>query len=85
MILILAAYLAKKPKMKRVWKDIVPAASIFGIGFAFMKLQPDFGSAMVMACAGVVLLKCADAPFSFYYKIFFVAVVGLVALIISGP
>ena len=85
MILLLADYLAKKPKMKRFWKDIVPAASIFGIGFAFMMLQPDFGSAMVMACAGVVMLICADVPFSFFYKIFFVAVVGLVALIISAP
>lgn len=85
MILLLADYLAKKPKMKRFWKDIVPAGCIFGCGFALMMLQPDFGSAMVMASAAIVMLICADVPFSFFYKIFLVAVVGLVALIMSAP
>lgn len=85
MILFLADYLAKKPSMKRFWKDIVPAACIFGFGFGLMMLQPDFGSAMVMASAAVVMLICADVPFSFFWKIFLAACIGLTALIVSAP
>ena len=85
MIIFLADYLAKKPKLKRFWKDIVPAAMIFAIGFALMMLQPDFGSAMVMACAAIVMLICADVPFHFFYKMGLVAMIGLIALIMSAP
>lgn len=85
MILLLADYLASKVKLKAFWKDIVPAGMIFAFGFALMMLQPDFGSAMVMACAGVVMLFSADAPMSIFVKAGFGAVIGLGAMILSAP
>ena len=50
-------------KVELFWKGAVPAAAIFGVLMGLVVLEPDFGSTMVIAITGVLLLLIAGVRF----------------------
>ena len=58
---------------------------IAGIPLFLIMLQPDFGSAFILAVAVFVLFFIAQYPYRFYIGIVIIGVVGILYLIISEP
>ncbi|WP_249028808.1 putative lipid II flippase FtsW [Tannockella kyphosi] len=55
------------------------------IGFGLIMLQPDFGSAIVMASSIVVMLLVTPLPFRYFVFLGLGGVAGLVGMIVAAP
>lgn len=58
---------------------------VMGLGFLLIMLQPDFGSAVVMACSIVVMLIVSPFPFIYFMGLGIFAIIGIVLMILSAP
>ncbi len=86
LIIFTAKYLANnQDNIKYTFKTIMPILLVAIIAFGLIMLQPDFGSGVVLTISIVGLLFSSGANFSFFVKIGFLGVLGVVGLIIAAP
>lgn len=86
LIIFTAKYLAHNQKnMHDVKKGALPIFLVIGVFFLLIMLEPDFGTAMVMALTLVCLIFVSGLKISFFVKLGVVGLLGIVALIIAAP
>lgn len=86
LIIFTAKYLARNYKeMHDVKKGALPIFLVIGAFFLLIMLEPDFGTAMVMALTIVCLIFVSGLPISFFVKLGVVGLLGIVGLIIAAP
>ncbi|MFV0393713.1 MAG: putative lipid II flippase FtsW [Coprobacillaceae bacterium] len=85
MIIYTAHYISENyHKMKKI-RNSIPLFLVLGIGFGLIMFQPDFGSAMVMACSIIVMLIVSPFPFKYFIMLGGLGVLGIVGMVISAP
>ncbi len=86
LIIFTAKYLARNEKnMQEVKKGALPIFLVIAIFFALIMLEPDFGTAMVMALTLIALIFASGLKISFFIKLGVLGLVGIVGLIIAAP
>lgn len=86
LIIFTAKYLEKNQKnMREVKKGALPIFLVIGVFFLLIMLEPDFGTAMVMALTLVCLIFVSGLKISFFVKLGVVGLLGIVGLIIAAP
>ena len=88
--LIIVFYLACKldkyyDKTNSFFKTIVILLIPSIFGFALIMLQPDFGTGVIIVISIIVLLFVSGVNMSFFIKLGFIGLLGVVALIIAAP
>ena len=71
--------------MGDIKKGALPIFLIIGIFFVLIMLEPDFGTAMVMALTLIALIFASGLKISFFVKLGVLGLAGIVALIIAAP
>ena len=86
LIIFTARYLYKNEKdMQRIVKGVLPILSVTLLVFGLIMLQPDFGTGMIILMSIMGLLFVGGVPFSFFFKIAMIGVLGIIGLILSAP
>lgn len=86
LIIFTAKYLARNQKnMVDVKKGALPIFLVIGVFFLFIMLEPDFGTAMVMALTLIALIFVSGLKISFFVKLGILGLAGIVLLIIAAP
>ena len=86
LIIFTAKYLAHNQKnMGDVKKGALPIFLVIGVFFLLIMLEPDFGTAMVMALTLIALIFISGLKISFFVKLGILGLAGIVALIIAAP
>lgn len=86
LLIFTSKYLANnQDNIKYTFKTIFPILIVILTSFFLIMLQPDFGSGVVLTMSVVGILFISGADFSFFIKIGFLAIVGVVILIIIAP
>lgn len=86
LIIFTAKYLARHYKeMHDVKKGALPIFLVIGVFFLLIMLEPDFGTAMVMALTIICLIFVSGLKISFFIKLGVVGLLGIVGLIIAAP
>lgn len=86
LIIFTAKYLANNQKsMQDVKKGALPIFLVIGIFFFLIMLEPDFGTAMVMALTLIALIFISGVKISFFVKLGVLGLAGIVGLIIAAP
>ena len=86
LIIFTSKYLARNQKnMGDIKKGALPIFLIIGIFFILIMLEPDFGTAMVMALTLIALIFASGLKISFFVKLGVLGLAGIVALIIAAP
>ncbi|NOZ20301.1 MAG: putative lipid II flippase FtsW [Planctomycetes bacterium] len=75
----------RRGKLDSFWKNFLPPLLIMGILFGLVILQPDFGTAMVIAAVGGLMLLVGGARLSHACLVAGAAIPGIVYLVISSP
>ena len=71
--------------MKNIKKGALPIFIVIGIFFLLIMLEPDFGTAMVIALTLICLIFISGLKISFFVKLGVLGLVGIVGLIIAAP
>ena len=86
LIIFTAKYLARNQKnMGDVKKGALPIFLVIGVFFLFIMLEPDFGTAMVMALTLIALIFVSGLKISFFVKLGILGLAGIFLLIIAAP
>ncbi len=85
MIIYAAHYISEYYHELKKLKNAMPLLFILALGFGLIMLQPDFGSAMVMACSIIIMLIVTPFPFKYFVGLGVLGVLGIVVMIISAP
>jgi len=86
LIIYTAKYLEKNQRnMKDVKKGALPIFLVIGVFFLLIMLEPDFGTAMVIALTLICLIFVSGLKISFFVKLGLVGLAGIVGLIIAAP
>lgn len=86
LIIYVSKYLANHRKdMKSIKKGVLPILLVIGLFFFLIMLEPDFGTAMVIVLTLIVMIFVSGVKLSFFVKIGFLGLAGIVALIIVAP
>ena len=86
LIIYTAKYLEKNNKyMQDVKKGALPIFIVIGVFFLLIMLEPDFGTAMVIALTFIALIFISGLKISFFVKVGVLGLAGIVALIIAAP
>lgn len=86
LIIFVSKYLAHNQKnMRDVKKGALPIFLVIGIFFFLIMLEPDFGTAMVMALTLIALIFISGLKISFFVKLGILGLAGIVALIVAAP
>ena len=86
LIIFVSKYLARNQKdMGDIKKGALPIFLVIGIFFVLIMLEPDFGTAMVMALTLIALIFASGLKISFFVKLGVLGLAGIVALIIAAP
>ena len=86
LIIFTSKYLARNQKnMGAIKKGALPIFLIIGIFFVLIMLEPDFGTAMVMALTLIALIFASGLKISFFVKLGVLGLAGIVGLIIAAP
>lgn len=86
LIIFTSKYLARNQKnMGDIKKGALPIFLIIGIFFVLIMLEPDFGTAMVMALTLIALIFASGLKISFFVKLGVLGLAGIVGLIIAAP
>lgn len=86
LIIYTAKYLEKNNKyMQDVKKGALPIFIVIGVFFLLIMLEPDFGTAMVIALTLIALIFISGLKISFFVKVGVLGLAGIVALIIAAP
>lgn len=86
LIIFTAKYLDhNKRNMHDVKKGALPIFLVIGLFFFLIMLEPDFGTAMVMALTLICLIFISGLKISFFIKLGLAGLIGIVLLIIAAP
>ena len=85
MIIYSAKYISNNLHALKKIKYSLPLLFVLGLGFGLIMLQPDFGSAVVMASSIVLMVIVTPFPFRYFIRLGLVALSGLIVMIISAP
>lgn len=86
LIIYVAKYLANNKKnMRDIKKGVMPIISVILVFFGLIMLEPDFGTAMVIALTLVVMIFTSGVAISFFVRIGLLGLLGIVGLIIVAP
>lgn len=86
LIIYTAKYLSNNKKnLREIKKGVLPILVVIGLFFILIMLEPDFGTAMVIVLTLTSLIFISGVKISFFVKIGFVGLLGIVALIIIAP
>ena len=86
LIIFTAKYLASNQKnMRDVKKGALPIFLVIGIFFLLIMLEPDFGTAMVIALTLIALIFISGLKISFFIKLGILGLAGIVGLIVVAP
>ena len=86
LIIFVAKYLARNQKnMTDVKKGALPIFLVIGVFFVLIMLEPDFGTAMVIALSLIALIFVSGLKISFFVKLGVLGLAGIVGLIIAAP
>lgn len=86
LIIYTAKYLSRNQKMmKDVKKGALPIFIVIGLFFLLIMLEPDFGTAMVIALTLICLIFISGLKISFFVKLGVLGLAGIVGLIIAAP
>ena len=86
LIIFVSKYLSHNQKrMSDVKKGALPIFLVISVFFLLIMLEPDFGTAMVIALTLIALIFVSGLPFSFFIKLGVLGLAGIVALIIAAP
>jgi cell division protein FtsW len=86
LVLYVARYLADHPKRLRSFKQaVMPIAIVAGPACLLIVVEPDLGTALVVAFTVTALLIAAGMPIRYLGILFGVAVVGILLLTVAQP
>ena len=86
LIIFVSKYLVHNQKnMRDVKKGALPIFLVIGVFFVLIMLEPDFGTAMVIALTLIALIFISGLKISFFVKLGVLGLAGIVALIIAAP
>lgn len=86
LIIYTAKYLERNQRnMKDVKKGALPIFIVIGVFFLLIMLEPDFGTAMVIALTLICLIFISGLKISFFVKLGVLGLAGIVGLIIAAP
>jgi len=86
LIIFTAKYLSNNDRdIKSIKKGILPLLLLIIIFFGLIMLEPDFGTAMVIVLTLLLMIFIAGPNMSFFIKVGFVGLLGIVGLIIVAP
>ncbi len=86
MIIFTSKYLAYNEKvLKNIKSGVLPILGILMLVFGLIMLQPDFGTGVIIVISIIVLLFVSGVNMSFFIKLGFIGLLGVVALIIAAP
>lgn len=86
LIIYTAKYLSNNQKnLREIKKGVLPILCVIGLFFLLIMLEPDFGTAMVIVLTLISLIFISGVKISFFVKIGFMGLLGIVALIIVAP
>ena len=86
LIIFVSKYLARNQKnMTDVKKGALPIFLVIRIFFLLIMLEPDFGTAMVMALTLIALIFISGLKISFFVKLGVLGLAGIACLIIAAP
>lgn len=86
LIIFTAKYLARNQKnMSDVKKGALPIFFVIGVFFFLIMLEPDFGTAMVIALTLIALIFVSGLKISFFVKLGVLGLAGIVGLIVAAP
>ena len=66
-------------------KQIIPLFFIIILSFGLIMLEPDFGTGMVITLSLIILIFSSGLNISFFIKLGFVGLAGIIGLIIIAP
>ncbi len=86
MIIFTSKYLAYNEKvLKNIKSGVLPILGVLMLIFGLIMLQPDFGTGVIIVISIIVLLFVSGVNMSFFIKLGFIGLLGVVALIIAAP
>lgn len=86
LLIYTSKYLSHNNKnIKDIKKGLLPLFGIIVVFFLLIMLEPDFGTAMVIILSLIGLIFISGPKLSFFLKIGFVGLVGIVVLIAIAP
>lgn len=86
LIIYVSKYLTNNNRiMNNIIKGVFPILGVIGIFFLLIMLEPDFGTAMVIVLTLVVLIFISGVQISFFIKVGFAGLLGIVGIIIAAP
>jgi len=86
LIIYVSKYLSNNEKnMRSIIKGVFPILGVIGIFFLLIMLEPDFGTAMVIVLTLVCIIFISGVKISFFLKVGFLGLLGVVGLIIAAP
>ena len=85
-IIFLSKYLTRNQKsLKNIKKGLLPVFLVIGLIFGLIILEPDFGSAMVMMIALIIIIFSSGVSLSFFAVLGLLGLGGITGLIIIAP
>ena len=86
LIIYTAKYLERNHKaMRDIKKGALPIFLVLGVFFLLIMLEPDFGTAMVIALTLIALIFISGLKISFFVKLGVLGLAGIIALILAAP
>lgn len=86
MIIFTSKYLAYNEKvLKNIKSGVLPILGVLMLVFGLIMLQPDFGTGVIIVISIIVLLFVSGVNMGFFFKLGFIGLLGVVALIIAAP
>lgn len=86
MIIFVSKYLSKHDSyMDNIKEYSLPILGLVIICFLLILLEPDFGSGAILVLSLIALIFTSKIKISFFVKLGFLGVVGIVGLIIAAP
>lgn len=86
LIIFVSKYLANhEQNMDDIMHYSLPIIGIIFLFFALILLEPDFGSGAIIVLSLIVLIFTSNIKISFFVKLGFVGLLGIIGLIIAAP
>lgn len=86
LIIFVSKYLAQnKKELRSIKTGVLPILIFIGVFFLLIMLEPDFGTAMVMALSLISLIFISGVKLSFFVSLGLIGLGGIVLLIIIAP
>lgn len=86
LIIFVSKYLSQNRRdLRDIKKGVFPILLVIGVFFLLIMLEPDFGTAMVIALTLISLIFISGVKISFFVKVGLLGLFGIVVLIIIAP